>query len=38
MLGLGNVVRDQISYLRQTEIDASKDMRWVAVLANASGV
>ncbi|KAH0342407.1 P-loop containing nucleoside triphosphate hydrolase protein, partial [Aureobasidium melanogenum] len=36
MLGLGNVVRDQISCLRQTEIDASKDMRWVAVLANAS--
>ncbi|KAH0363812.1 P-loop containing nucleoside triphosphate hydrolase protein, partial [Aureobasidium melanogenum] len=36
MLGLGNIVRDQIGYLRQTEIDASKDMRWVAVLANAS--
>ncbi|KAH0401128.1 P-loop containing nucleoside triphosphate hydrolase protein, partial [Aureobasidium melanogenum] len=36
MLGLGTVVRDQIGCLRQTEIDASKDMRWVAVLANAS--
>ncbi|KAH0349062.1 P-loop containing nucleoside triphosphate hydrolase protein, partial [Aureobasidium melanogenum] len=36
MLGLGNVVRDQIGCLRQTEIDASKDMRWIAVLANAS--
>ncbi|KAH0123005.1 P-loop containing nucleoside triphosphate hydrolase protein, partial [Aureobasidium melanogenum] len=36
MLGLENVVRDQISYLRQAEIDASKDMRWVAVLANTS--
>ncbi|KAG9961462.1 P-loop containing nucleoside triphosphate hydrolase protein, partial [Aureobasidium melanogenum] len=36
MLGLGNVVRDQIGCLRKTEIDASKDMRWIAVLANAS--
>ncbi|KAH0298728.1 P-loop containing nucleoside triphosphate hydrolase protein, partial [Aureobasidium melanogenum] len=38
MLGLGNVVRDQIGCLRQTEIDASKDMRWIAVLASASVV
>jgi ATP-binding cassette subfamily C (CFTR/MRP) protein 1 len=38
MLGLTNVVKGQISSLRQAEIDASKDMRWVSVLANASGM
>lgn len=38
MLGLENVVRDQIGCLRKIEINASKDMRWVAVLANASGM
>jgi ATP-binding cassette subfamily C (CFTR/MRP) protein 1 len=37
MLGLANVVESQISSLRKAEIDASKDMRWVSVLANASG-
>lgn len=38
MLGLANVVESQISSLRQAEIDASKEMRWVSVLANASGM
>lgn len=38
MLGLTNVVEGQISNLRQAEIDASKNMRWVSVLANASGM
>jgi hypothetical protein len=38
MLGLTNIVETQVSNLRQAEIDASKDMRWVSVLANASGM
>jgi len=38
MLGLTNVIESQISSLRQAEIDASKNMRWVSVLANASGM
>jgi ATP-binding cassette subfamily C (CFTR/MRP) protein 1 len=38
MLGLASVVETQISSLRQAEINASKDMRWVSVLANASGM
>ena len=38
MLGLTNIIESQISSLRQAEIDASKDMRWVSVLANASGM
>lgn len=38
MLGLTNAVKSQVSNLRQAEIDASKDMRWVSVLANASGM
>jgi ATP-binding cassette subfamily C (CFTR/MRP) protein 1 len=38
MLGLASIVESQISSLRQSEIDASKDMRWVSVLANASGM
>jgi ATP-binding cassette subfamily C (CFTR/MRP) protein 1 len=38
MLGLASVLENQISSLRQAEIDASKDMRWVSVLANASGM
>ena len=38
MLGLAHVVESQISCLRQTEIDASKNMRWISVLANASGM
>ncbi|KAI4737758.1 hypothetical protein E4T50_11749 [Aureobasidium sp. EXF-12298] len=36
MLGLTNIVETRVSNLRQAEIDASKDMRWVSVLANAS--
>ncbi|KAI4717098.1 hypothetical protein E4T48_06687 [Aureobasidium sp. EXF-10727] len=36
MLGLAKVVERQISSMRQAEIRASKDMRWVSVLANAS--
>lgn len=38
MLGLTKAVARQLSSLRQAEIDASKDMRWVTVLANASGM
>lgn len=38
MLGLVSVIESQISGLRQAEIDASKEMRWVSVLANASGM
>lgn len=38
MLGLTEVVKSQISDLRHVEIEASKDMRWVSVLANASGM
>lgn len=37
MLGLAKVVERQIISMRQAEINASKDMRWVSVLANASG-
>ncbi|THW88478.1 hypothetical protein D6D15_05951 [Aureobasidium pullulans] len=36
MLGMTEVVKSQISDSRRIEIDASKDMRWVSVLANAS--
>ncbi|KAI5194570.1 hypothetical protein E4T39_08584 [Aureobasidium subglaciale] len=36
MIGLAEFVENQISDLRQSEIDASKDMRWVPVLANTS--
>ncbi|KEQ84925.1 hypothetical protein M438DRAFT_317897 [Aureobasidium pullulans EXF-150] len=36
MLGMTEVVKSQISDSRRVEIDASKDMRWVSVLANAS--
>lgn len=38
MLGLTNIVESQVSNLRQAEINVSKDMRWVSVLANASGM
>ena len=38
MLGVTEVVKSQISDSRRIEIDASKDMRWVSVLANASGM
>lgn len=38
MLGLTEVVKSQISDSRHVEIEASKDMRWVSVLANASGM
>ncbi|KAI5249895.1 hypothetical protein E4T43_00647 [Aureobasidium subglaciale] len=36
MIGLADFIEAQISDLRQSEIDASKDMRWVSVLANTS--
>ncbi|THY47850.1 hypothetical protein D6C97_07847 [Aureobasidium pullulans] len=36
MLGMIEVVKSQISDSRRIEIEASKDMRWVSVLANAS--
>ncbi|KEQ92274.1 hypothetical protein AUEXF2481DRAFT_47927 [Aureobasidium subglaciale EXF-2481] len=36
MIGLAEFIETRISDLRRSEIDASKDMRWVSVLANTS--
>jgi ATP-binding cassette subfamily C (CFTR/MRP) protein 1 len=38
MLGLTAIAKIQLSRLRQVEIDMSKDLRLVSVLANTSGM